>query len=293
MSKFHYHESLKSRIKVLYRQCKNILYYKKIRFLNRKDVNKAERISFHLEKIKHSYKKPEYDTVFNNIISPKIAVYTCIFGDYDSIKKINCKSKLCDYWIITDRDVDQKNGWKLFKFDFPKELQNAPANIKNRYCKMHPHILFPEYDFSIYLDGSMQIDADIFPLLGRLGSHFIGMYDHYNRDCIYKEAETVIIAKKAPEDIVNLQMQKYRQDGFPEHFGLTEGAIIVRKHNDPLCIKIMEEWWDVFLKYSKRDQLGLMYVMWTNGLNRDDIATLGYWYEHEPRISSEGHRKGH
>ena len=118
------------------------------------------------------------------------------------------------------------------------------------------------------------------------------MYDHGSRDCIYDEAEIIIRVNKAPKDIVNLQMQKYREEGFPEHFGLTEGIIIARKHNDPLCVKIMEEWWDIFLKYSKRDQLGLMYVMWKNGLKKDDIAILGADYEDEVRLTSEGHKGG-
>ena len=292
MGSFRYHESLKSRIKVFYKKQKWIFRYRKARFLNRKDAEKVKRINYHIENIKRSNTRSAYRDMVLDPTTLKIAVYTCIFGAYDSVKKINCKSRFCDYWIITDRQIDPASGWKIFHVDFPEDIKDASPTIKNRYCKMHPHILFPNYPYSIYMDGSIQIDADIFPLLGRLGAHFIGMYDHYRRDCIYEEAKTVIRTKKAPEDIVTLQMQKYHDEGFPEHFGLTEGCIIVRRHNDPVCIRIMEEWWSILLQYAKRDQLGLMYVLWKNGFTRDDIATLGYHYEYEARISSEGHKNG-
>lgn len=291
MSKFEYKESFKSKFKVFLKKQRWILSYKKKIFLNRKNVDVVERSKYHIRNIKDSNKKTCYNNIFKAGDEPKVAVYTCIFGNYDSVKKINCKSKFCDYWVITDQLVDDGSGWKILNVDFPEDVKDATPAIKNRYCKMHPHILFPEYDFSIYIDGSIQPDADIFPLIGRLGNCFIGMYDHFQRDCIYEEAKTVVRVNKENSNIVEKQVEKYKEEGFPEHYGLTACGIIARKHNDPLCIKIMDEWWNIFLNYSKRDQLGFMYVMWKNGLKREDIATLGYNYEYEARFLSEGHKK--
>lgn len=47
--------------------------------------------------------------------------------------------------------------------------------------------------------------------------------------------------------------------------GLTENNVIYRKHKDPRCIKVMEDWWYMVENYSRRDQLSLFYVLWKNG----------------------------
>ena len=36
----------------------------------------------------------------------------------------------------------------------------------------------------------------------------------------------------------------------------------------------MEEWWDEYIKFSKRDQLSLPYVMWKNGYSFNDVKKI-------------------
>lgn len=288
MHKFHYREAIKSRARFLYKKYRTLAFFAKESLSGNAEIReKMKNRTAALIKYNRSKNYPKKFSEAGYI--PKVAVYTCIFGPYESIKKIRCKSKYCDYWIITDQTVPEESGWSKLNIEFAEEISDASPTVKNRYCKMHPHVLFPEYEYSIYLDGSKIIYADIFPLLGRLGSHFIGMFRHGVRDCIYDEAETVIRVNRAPEDIVNLQMKKYEDEQFPRHYGLTEGCIIVREHNNKTCIKLMEDWWQIFLDYSKRDQLGLMYVMWKNGLKYEDIAVLGLRYEDDARIASREH----
>ena len=42
---------------------------------------------------------------------------------------------------------------------------------------------------------------------------------------------------------------------------------MIRKHNDPNCIKLMEYWWNIVLNGSKRDQLSLFYAKWKTNVN--------------------------
>ena len=58
------------------------------------------------------------------------------------------------------------------------------------------------------------------------------------------------------------QINRYLNEGFPLHYGMTEMPVIARFHNEPLCKKIMEEWWEEFNHTALRDQLSFMYVMW-------------------------------
>lgn len=59
------------------------------------------------------------------------------------------------------------------------------------------------------------------------------------------------------------------------HYGLPEMPVIAMEHQNPRCIKIMEDWWEEFDSGAQRDQLSFMYVMWKNGMKLTDITSLG------------------
>ena len=40
---------------------------------------------------------------------------------------------------------------------------------------------------------------------------------------------------------VRAQIKKIKQDGFPEHFGLSENNVLIRYHKDPVTIKFMDK----------------------------------------------------
>ena len=61
----------------------------------------------------------------------------------------------------------------------------------------------------------------------------------------------------------------------PRNYGLLQCNIIVREHNNPVCIKIMEAWWQLFSKNAKRDQIYLPYVLYMNKIRIDDVVLLG------------------
>lgn len=249
----------------------------------RKNYNRSKSLMTNLKKTDYPY-----GLVKNK---KKIAVYTVLYGDYDSIKPVKTKNVLCDYYIFTDQQVPVNSGWEKMDFEFPKEIKNNNI-LKNRYLKMHPHILFPEYEYSIYLDAVFTIELDIYRLMGRMGEHIIGLFDHHRgTQCLYEEAKILKRINKVPSADIDKQMIKYEKEGFPHNFGFVECGLIIRKHNDKKCIIIMETWWDQFIKGAKRDQLSFMYSIWKNGLTKKDIAYLGTTYWDEPIVPSEGHKK--
>lgn len=221
----------------------------------------------------------------------KIAVYTALYGDYDEIKPIIKKNRFCDYYIFTDQQVDKESGWTKIPFDFPDDI-NMDNVLKNRYIKMHPHILFKNYEYSIYIDASIKIEMDIFRLMGRIGSKIIGLFKHHRgTNCLYKEAEILLRSKKYPTNTIIEQITRYSNEGFPINYGFFECTIMVRKHMDILCINTMNTWWSEFINGAKRDQLSFMYSLWKNKLSQKDIASLGETYWIEPIFSSEKHKK--
>ena len=70
--------------------------------------------------------------------------------------------------------------------------------------------------------------------------------------------------RKDNSDIIDKQMEAYKKEGMPLKFGLPQSGIIIRKHNDEKCKKLMEAWWQEIKNHSKRDQLSFTYALWKN-----------------------------
>ena len=218
-------------------------------------------------------------------------VYTCIIGNYDNPVEPLYTSNRCRYVLISDKNI-VRNGssWEwmdISEYDIPCERPNEI----NRYVKLHPELFFKNYEYSVYIDGNIQVVADMLPLINAMGSSVIGLHRHDRRDCAYEEADTFFYigsmkkyAQKAKE-----QMRVYEMNGFPHHFGLFENPIIVRKHNDAICINIMKEWWNQLTTYTMRDQISFPYVVWKLGIKEDMIYILGGDLRKNPRFRQYKH----
>ncbi len=214
----------------------------------------------------------------------RIAVYTCITGNYDTIKEPLYRNANIDYFIVTDMDVPENSAWKKIDINEIPGIDMLNASDKNRYFKFFPHILFPEHDYSIYLDGVIQIVADMAPIVESMGNCLLGVHRHNARSCVYEEANAVIYAKRAPKDKVIEQIKRYKEENYPEANGLYENTILVRKHNDQRCILLMEAWWKEYMNSCKRDQLSLPYVIWKNHFDLKDIFIIGNNLDMNPRF---------
>ena len=54
---------------------------------------------------------------------------------------------------------------------------------------------------------------------------------------------------------------KMRSEGFPRHYGLFLNNIIFRVHCDGVY-EVDHLWWDLYVKYCRRDQMFLPYALW-------------------------------
>ena len=107
----------------------------------------------------------EYTMGAGNKHNEKIAVYTCITGNYDYPLEILNKEDRCDYFLISDL----KEGTNMVNEQYYRRINTSKvvpkeyitAKDKNRYCKMHGYKIFSDYDYSIYIDGNLQIIGKI------------------------------------------------------------------------------------------------------------------------------------
>lgn len=203
----------------------------------------------------------------------KIVVYTCIIGDYDTLKPVCNRSSRIDYICFTDNPNIKSDGvWEIRRLP-PDDLYTEGLSKikKQRIVKILPHIYLKEYDVSIWVDGNIQITGNlIFEFLNvlDLNNHFMYVNRHPSRDCIYREEVDVLRRKKDLPENTNPQIRRYKEEGFPEHFGLAETNIIVRKHNDYRCKKLMFDWAKEIINGSHRDQLSFDYCRWKNGMSQ-------------------------
>ena len=197
----------------------------------------------------------------------KTVCYTCITGNYAQLYSHDYINYGWDYICFTDNKnllkKKQTGIWQIRPLVFNK-LDNTK---NNRWHKMHPHILFPDYEQSLYVDGNVNILTPYYSKLIAQTKLNMLLPEHYQNNCVYKELDYIVELNKETKEKIDVLRNKYRQEQMPEKLGLTENNIIFRKHKEPQIIKIMEEWWQMVENYSKRDQASFMYVIWKNGID--------------------------
>lgn len=220
-----------------------------------------------------------------NCLNGKIAVYSCVVGKYDRIVEPVYVQPDVDYLMFTDLKLPKDTVWKkidITQFDDYKLL--TPVQM-NRKIKMLPHKYLSNYDYSLYVDGLIELVGAISPMIKEMGQYGLGIHFHNQRDCIYDEAVMIKYAKKANMNEVKNQLEKYKKEGFPAHFGLYENTILLRKHCDESVCRLMEAWWSEYLKYPTRDQLSLPYLIWKTNFPKEYIYIMGNNINRNPRFN--------
>lgn len=210
----------------------------------------------------------------NYFSNERIAVYTCIIGKYDRVYEPVFHPDNCDYYIVTDCDIPVDSKWVKIDIQSYHDLLNGLSNAeKNRYFKMHPNVLFPQYNYSVYVDGNIEIVGDMTEFINKIGEKGVGIFLHPYSHCIYREGIACICNGRATEQTVKQQLSRLKSLGMPENYGMLECCVIARKHHDDLCKKLMDGWWhDFLMNPSRRDQLSLTYILYKNGVKVEDIA---------------------
>tara|TARA_B100001250_G_scaffold411841_1_gene441475 strand:+ start:1021 stop:2664 length:1644 start_codon:yes stop_codon:yes gene_type:complete len=197
-------------------------------------------------------------------------IYTTIFGGYDNLVEPQYKPEGWDFICFTDSDL-KSDTWKIVK----KPLVYTDNTRTAKRFKVLPHKYLSDYDYSIFIDGNMTIRGDVNDLINKhLSDSNVAFFDHaQNRldpnNCIYREADYIFYLGQKNNGnykdnpiLIQKQMERYKQEGYPQKNGLITGMVILRKHNETDCIKVMEKWWEEIKYNSKRDQLSFNYSAW-------------------------------
>lgn len=226
----------------------------------------------------------------------KTVIYTCIVNNYTKLQEPALKDSEYDYVCFTDNmNIPTSLAWKIR----PIPYKNSNHAKTSRFVKLNPHLVFPEYEYSIWMDSNIVIAGNfIYNKTKELieNKTLLAIPIHPKRNCIYDEAMVCIKDGRDNKKVILKQMEFLRNEGFPEGFGLYENNIIFRKHNAPAIISLDEAWWDIYIRFSKRDQLSLCYLLWKkqiscipllkNGVNVRNHVDFKYIY-HNQKISQK------
>ncbi|MFX1712304.1 glycosyltransferase domain-containing protein [Stutzerimonas stutzeri] len=189
----------------------------------------------------------------------RLVVYTALFGDYDGLIDPPEKFEGCDFICFTDQKYLKSNIWDIRLV----EECDLPPNMMNRRCKILPHLFLAEYEQSLYIDANVTLLKS--PVV--LSQKYLTRFDfvapkHFARDCAYAEAKECIVLMKDRVRRIKSQMRRYKDEGLPYNFGLSENNILLRNHLRKNVTELMEGWWQEMQRESQRDQLSLPYMLW-------------------------------
>ena len=213
-------------------------------------------------------------------------IYTSIAGGYDSLKEPLADSPLFDFYVFSDEEVKSEK-WRWIPFD---EVERN-ANITAKKPKILPHLYFPHYEWSIFIDANIFILDDLVKFLEKAieNGQPIAQFLHPERESIFEEAKFCAERNRDNEDIMNCQTGRYQAEGFKDQVPLRECNFMVRKHNDPKVVKMSAIWWDEVCKGSQRDQISYPYALWKAGLAPSLLDKQGKSVRNVPELYYVGH----
>lgn len=212
-------------------------------------------------------------------------IYTALFGDYDHLAQPVEKFDGFDFICFTDQKNLQSEVWDIKIM----ESTEKTSLLMNRRMKMLPHEYLTGYEVSVYIDSNLKLLKNLRELIEKdFSKKKFLVPKHSLRDCLYEEAKECVIFQKSDYAATVKQLKSYRLAGFPDHFGLSENGILIRKHQDIEIQGLMTQWWEEFQRGSGRDQLSLPYVFWKNGLK---LPVIGINSRDEIYFKNQPHRK--
>lgn len=228
---------------------------------------------------------------FSNLSEKKIVIYTCITGNYDEVVDPMYCSNNIEYILYTNNEKIKSNKWKVKNIENDSNLNNI---LLNRYIKMHPHELFKNYDYSIYVDGNIKIFSDLSCWVNLLNEEYgIALSMHSTRNKLSDELKACEILKKGNIDKMKEQINQYLKDGMPDDYGLLEAPVIVTDLHSETSKKILDNWWNEFVKSnSYRDQIALPYTLFKMKIPICEIGKISNDIWHDPKIEKQEHKRG-
>ena len=217
-----------------------------------------------------------------------VAYFTCLTGDYDTLRLPEHLSPEIDYHVFSDRPVPD---YGVFYVHVIEQPALTDPTRRARHIKLHPHALLAGYDVTVFSDANVLIRGDLMPHISRfLGSNLpLAFVPHTARNCLYEEAVICVASKRDSTERIVSQMLAYRKEGFPPALGLNESNLMACRPSQPEVKTFFEAWWNELERGSRRDQLSAHYVLWKLGLKTHPFLGAGRNTRNHPDVALVDH----
>ncbi|WP_169053250.1 glycosyltransferase domain-containing protein [Falsirhodobacter xinxiangensis] len=224
----------------------------------------------------------------------RVVVFTVIVAGYDRPMPILCREPGIAYCLVSDTAFP---GSDWDHRPIPEAARMLDPVAMSRWCKFFGHLIFPEYDLSIYLDGNLAVIGPVRALAEtfRQTGATMGLFAH-RRKTIEAEVEACVHHRKfsgRDRAVVAAQVERYRADGILLQEALTDNGVLFRNHRAPELDNAMRLWWREFAMGVRRDQVSLPYIRKATRMNcvvwpwnyRADKARFAGPFPHFGRIA--------
>jgi len=220
---------------------------------------------------------------------PKIAIYTVITNDYDSLKLPEVIDSRFEYFVFTDKPISGAGVWQV------KPILSYfvdPART-SRFIKLHPHQLLKNFDIAIYIDSNLMLLGNISNLLEKFikSKMPIGGIKHPYRKSLYEELDACILLDKDNKEIMREQISRYKKEGFQDE-NLVEANFLMFDLKNSQTQLFLNYWWQEIENGSRRDQLSFNYALKKSGLKFCSLMDEGYTTRNSPLIAWVHHDFG-
>lgn len=173
---------------------------------------------------------------------------------------------------VTVRTDDDGGHWVgIWRLVLLKHQPYDEPRRNGKVPKILVHRMFPEAQYSIWIDGKMELLVDPLLILERYlwrGKNTYAIAVHKHHRSIFEEADSNKRRKRYARPLIDLHMKIYRYEGLEPWSPLKstlsdvpEGAIIIREHsalnNLFSCL-----WFNEVHLFTPRDQLSFGYVVY-------------------------------
>ena len=165
-----------------YRLCKERLLWR------RNQARQLAALSGHVDELQQMFMDYQDAAEFNRMkdcTQDRLAVYTVITGNYDTLRKPLYIDSNCDYFCITNNKTIVSDFYKVIYVEDTEHMGNSRLS---RYPKINPHLFFPDYKHSLYIDANFTILHSVWSWIFTYSrGRDMLMFIHPDRDCIYDE----------------------------------------------------------------------------------------------------------
>lgn len=219
----------------------------------------------------------------------KKCVYTAVTGGYDKLMQPKVIDKTYDFICFSNDIHEYTVGvWQIRPIPFYHKDNKRVA----MFAKFHPHTLLLDYDYAIWIDANNRIkDNYIYDKADQFYSNgeIIGHITHPESDCIYQEVFRCMLYNKDKMMPLIKTLRFLLRNEYPHRQGLYENNLIFWSHHNRRVIEVLELFWEVYLKVSRRDQLTLNYIYYVLNVHPGLYFPIGEHMKNSEHIQQMSH----